>query len=185
MTSNVGYTHLLVKIYSAAFATDLEEGRVYSLCNFKVLKYKDDGKNRCVRNDLHIYFDSQTEIKHLTEEATKEIYLTNYPPTRYYIDPDHYSVDKLKESVIAAGSTVEVDTTIYTVKELRISLKISLRFKICTICDDDTCFMAIIFQDDELQRITGKDVCKVENELREALQQGSPLIELGAAKTKS
>lgn len=54
---------------SNRFEAELKEGNAYRLSNFKVLKYNGDEKNRCVRNELHIYFDNQTELKLLTENV--------------------------------------------------------------------------------------------------------------------
>ncbi|KAL1828826.1 hypothetical protein ACET3Z_007238 [Daucus carota] len=53
------------------FKSDLKEGNVYSLSNFHVKKYVGDEKNRSVRFQKHIYFDSFTKIVAETENLTK------------------------------------------------------------------------------------------------------------------
>lgn len=45
------------------FEKDLREGVVYTVRNFKVKIYKGDETNRPIRNDKHIYFSIDTELK--------------------------------------------------------------------------------------------------------------------------
>lgn len=53
------------------FKAELKEGNIYSLSNFHVRKYVGDEKNRAVRFEKHIYFDSYTKIVAETENLTK------------------------------------------------------------------------------------------------------------------
>lgn len=39
-----------------------------------------------------------------------------------------------------------------------------IRFRICTICSDETGFIPVVFPDEEIQRLIGKDVYEVEND---------------------
>ncbi|KAK1396663.1 hypothetical protein POM88_006526 [Heracleum sosnowskyi] len=152
-------------------------------------------------------------------EATGEIYLTNYPATRFYINPNHYSVRKLLKSFAFNRESVQPNSTIYSVKQIKqfgveyieknISCHVTVkkvddqctwydnwhikcdkevtivdgryrctnckrnfpypdkRFRICTLCSDDSGMLPIIFPDEEIQRIIGKDVYDLENENRE------------------
>ncbi|KAK1380421.1 hypothetical protein POM88_027165 [Heracleum sosnowskyi] len=153
-------------------------------------------------------------------EATGEIYLTNYPATRFYLTPRHYSVELLHKSAKCLQAEEETDTTLYTIKEIKNFTKDYIeknvlchvtvkkveeecnwydnfhiecdkevniidgryrcchckrnlpypdkRFRICTVCTDKTGVLPIILPDEEIQRLTGKDVYELENENREA-----------------
>ncbi|KAK1402265.1 hypothetical protein POM88_001870 [Heracleum sosnowskyi] len=228
---------------SDGFAEDLEEGRVYTLSNFKVHKYKGDENNRAVRNEMHIYFENQTKLKKIDTdvplikkyafdpfglqdipknevvvtffnelgkefqialkehnedkvpiiiasskvnkyEATGEIYLTNYPATRFYINPNHYSknischvtVKKVDDQCtwydnwhIKCDKAVTIVDGRYRCTNCKRNLPYpDKRFRICTLCSDDSGVLQIIFPDEEIQRIIGKDVYDLENENREA-----------------
>ncbi|KAK1370117.1 hypothetical protein POM88_036209 [Heracleum sosnowskyi] len=152
--------------------------------------------------------------------ANQEIYLTNYPAMRFYINPNHYSVSKIQKSMILGTEDKDEDATFFTVKQIKqlgkdyiqksILCKVTVkkvdeqcnwfdnfhikcenevtivdgrnrcahckrnlpypdkRFRVCTICADETGVLPIIFPDDEIKRITGKDVYDLENENREA-----------------
>lgn len=52
------------------------------------------------------------------------------------------------------------------------------RFKVCIICADETGVLPIIFPDDEIQSITGKDVYEVENDNRELEYQFYILVKV-------
>ncbi|XP_074329609.1 uncharacterized protein LOC141667133 [Apium graveolens] len=52
-------------------------------------------------------------------EATKEIYLTNYPATRFYINPPHCSVQLLLKRIEKLHGRDEIDSTIYTLKQVK------------------------------------------------------------------
>ncbi|KAK1378562.1 hypothetical protein POM88_025306 [Heracleum sosnowskyi] len=150
----------------------------------------------------------------------EEIYLTNYPATRFYLTPRHYSGELLHKSAKCLQAEEETDTTLYTIKEIKNFTKDYIeknvlchvtvkkveeecnwydnfhiecdkevniidgryhcchckrnlpypdkRFRICTVCTDKTGVLPIILPDEEIQRLTGKDVYELENENREA-----------------
>ncbi|KAK1393022.1 hypothetical protein POM88_012078 [Heracleum sosnowskyi] len=52
-------------------------------------------------------------------EANQEIYLSNYPATRFYINQNHYSVSKIQKSMILGTEDKDEDATIFTVKEIK------------------------------------------------------------------
>ncbi|XP_074374525.1 uncharacterized protein LOC141714929 [Apium graveolens] len=151
--------------------------------------------------------------------ANQEINLTNYPATRYYIQPDHYAVKILLNSISAATVEEEQDPPIYTIKQIKqfttdfaekkvlccvvvkkieneckwyenfhvqCDKEVSIvdgrywrneckrnlpcpdkRFSLCMVCSDGTGFLPIIFPDDEIQKILGKNVYELENENHE------------------
>lgn len=45
----------------------MKEGQVYILSNFKVSTYQGDESNRALRNEKHIFFDSETKMELLKE----------------------------------------------------------------------------------------------------------------------
>ncbi|KAK1374953.1 hypothetical protein POM88_031146 [Heracleum sosnowskyi] len=135
-------------------------------------------------------------------ETNQEIYWTNYPATRFYINPNHYSVSKIQKSMVVGTEEKEEDATIFTIKEIKqlgkdytqmsILCKVTVkkvddqcnwfdnfhikcenevtivdgrylcahckrnlpypdkRFRVCTICADETGVLPIIFPDDEI-----------------------------------
>ena len=56
---------------SDKFEGRIEEGDVYNISNFKVKKYEGKELNRVVRNEKHIFFDYQTNLKKLTYELCR------------------------------------------------------------------------------------------------------------------
>ncbi|WOH14598.1 hypothetical protein DCAR_0934118 [Daucus carota subsp. sativus] len=104
---------------------DMKEGQIYEICNFKVKDYLGDEKFRAVRNKKHLFFTPHTkfqqadtirlniekyafdlfhydEIDKLEDDNRFLIgvaHLSNYPATRVFINPEHYSVDRLKKSL--------------------------------------------------------------------------------------
>ncbi|WOH11839.1 hypothetical protein DCAR_0831335 [Daucus carota subsp. sativus] len=83
-------------------------------------------------------------------------HLSNYPATRVYINPEHYSVDELKK-----------------------------RFRICTLCSDSTGSISIIFSDCEINKLIGKTVTDLHAECAdEAEEEKSPNILNSIVKVK-
>ncbi|KAL8118066.1 hypothetical protein AgCh_015825 [Apium graveolens] len=112
--------------------------------------------------------------------------LTNYPATRVYINPDHYSVKKLKqqlEQIQTVPITMEEEEEeesnprVFTVKEIRnlpadfkqcnncprIIPYPNKRFRLCTLCSDNTRTIAIIFPDSEVSRIADTTVMDIQS----------------------
>ncbi|XP_074349335.1 uncharacterized protein LOC141689057 [Apium graveolens] len=48
---------------------EVEEGKIYSLANFKVSTYKADELNKVVRNEKHIFFDYETKFDKLKDKV--------------------------------------------------------------------------------------------------------------------
>ncbi|KAK1352359.1 hypothetical protein POM88_053298 [Heracleum sosnowskyi] len=149
-----------------------------------------------------------------------EIGLTNYPATRFYLKPDHYSVKELENSFTLMDVEDQNDTKLYTIEEIKnlkenyiekdVSCQVIVkkveekynwydnvcshcdeevnlvdkryrctkckrnipypekRFRLCTICSDSTGVLAIVFPDDEIERIIGKNVFEIENDDNQA-----------------
>nr|XP_017245782.1 PREDICTED: uncharacterized protein LOC108217462 [Daucus carota subsp. sativus] len=155
-----------------------------------------------------------------------ELYLTNYPATRFYLNPKHYSLIEFENSVTRKKAEEQLLSKMFTIaeiknltdthieKDVRCSVKVKKveeqynwyenccpgcgeevnkvegrfrctaeckrnipwpdkRFRLTTVCSDASGILAIIFPDDEIQRIIGKEVFDIENDESQVGADGS------------
>nr|XP_017252924.1 PREDICTED: uncharacterized protein LOC108223268 [Daucus carota subsp. sativus]XP_017255790.1 PREDICTED: uncharacterized protein LOC108225442 [Daucus carota subsp. sativus] len=155
-----------------------------------------------------------------------ELYLTNYPATRFYLNPKHYSLIEFENSITRKKAEEQLLSKMFTIaeiknltdthiqKDVRCSVKVKKveeqynwyenccpgcgeevnkvegrfrctteckrnipwpdkRFRLTTVCSDASGILAIIFPDDEIQRIIGKEVFDIENDESQVGADGS------------
>ncbi|KAK1402032.1 hypothetical protein POM88_001637 [Heracleum sosnowskyi] len=146
-----------------------------------------------------------------------ELYLTSFPATRFYLNPNNYSVPEVLNRFTFMNCEDETDTKLYTIEDIKqlneayiekqilcaltvkkveqqynwydnfctncdeevnivdgrfrciVKCKRNIplpdkRFRLCTVCSDNTGVIVVVFPDDEIQRITGKNVFEIEND---------------------